>query len=88
MEAVGDCFWRHVTSTWIAATNAVVYYMGEDDSLYAIPLPAGQPRRIGRIPQWGGVQPQVRGFSVSPDDQTSVWAVADPQQLDLYLVRN
>jgi hypothetical protein len=76
-------------SPFVAITRNFVYYVRHlDQTLCAQPLRGGRARSIGPLPKLEGHRRLILGISVSPDEQTIVWAVTGEQQLDLQLVRD
>jgi Tol biopolymer transport system component len=74
---------------FFAVTKKFAYYIQQSDSvLCARPLAGGPVRRIGPVRELTGMRRIVLGISVSPDDETVVFAVTGDQQLDLQLVRD
>jgi hypothetical protein len=73
---------------FFSITKKFVYYIGFDQTLYAVPLRKRAARAIGRMRDLRGLRRGVVRLSVSPDDQTAVWAINEQQQLDLYMMRD
>jgi Tol biopolymer transport system component len=89
LDGDGQILADGLASPFFAITGKFVYYVRHSDQRLCLqPIASGPTRTLGSLPETKGLSRIILGMSVSPDDQTIVWAITGEQQLDLHLVRD
>jgi Tol biopolymer transport system component len=73
----------------IAATSRSLYLVRSDRFLYALPFSGGPATKIGRLPGVDGerIQRWETRFTLSPDDSSIIWTLAEMPEADLEILR-
>lgn len=74
-----------------SVTKLGVYFFRQEDAyLCRLPFDGGPVKQFAALsgPDKNSRLQKMAGFTVSPDDSTIIWAVEEPQQVDLEMIRN
>ena len=74
-----------------SVTKLGIYFFSQENGyLCRRPFNGGPATQFAALPGHGknASLQKMAGFTISPDDTTIIWAIEDPQQIDLEMIRN